>query len=251
MGFIRRLWQRTWPWLVKLSHAEAFVSALNFLRAVFTNPLLQGLIAAGVVLVWTVLTSDYGPYVFVLMLGVFTLTVIASKALSVKTILGETVAEALRRPAEIEYVEVYPHWIEQAVEDDRRRFREALKPISEPRVSLHLDDRTRPYVNFRFDYVNSSVFTLILSDITRGVEVGGTQLSGRFDFNRTAVSHGGVLHLNLQFVLDTDASVNYLKELVGQEKAINFKLGASIRTTTREDDSLEASLTFGEIFWRR
>lgn len=113
-------------------------------------------------------------------------------------------------------------------------------------MALDIGHRTRPTVTFQLAYVNTSVYTVRLSEVRGSVSYGGSTLAGHFDFGPVSVSHGDVLYVNLPFVLSAQASVKALQDHIDLGKALNLDL----RAVTLVAEAVENEDTIAPILIR-
>lgn len=147
-----------------------------------------------------------------------------------------------------------PVWVERPLRWDRENLKSTLHQMDERQhgnVAFSMDDEHRPSVSVAFRYVNASVFTMIFESIEGPLQIEGDVVSGAWDFRSFEVPHGQTFGLKLRWVVNTDASVSKIKQLISTGEKVHVNLDAvrlSIRA--KEEPGVTAKIGFPQQWWQ-
>jgi hypothetical protein len=153
-----------------------------------------------------------------------------------------------------------PDWLLEVVKHDAQTLAQALYQTDlspqNGHVFLRLDkteENHQPYVLFSFRYINWSVYTLLLDSLTGKVFADHQEIMGNFAWDKPVeIARQAPVRLNLRFLVTSDASVGYLKELTAKEQ-IYFGLDFVRLTLKAKEDSEvpPTDMRFSPQYWRK
>lgn len=114
-----------------------------------------------------------------------------------------------------------------------------------------VDDVTKPSIVFRFRYVNASVYTLVLEEASGRLQMAGLELASTLVFERREIQHNYEFVIVLQFMLTTEASQKYARDLIAKNMEIYFSLdNVKVVVSAKEDiDVAPIELRFPQQYW--
>src|SRR5919106_2708298 len=65
VDWLIKVWRKIQPYWQRVAHAETVVSVWEFIRPFITSPYFWSGIVAVLVIIWSIATSEFGPYAFV------------------------------------------------------------------------------------------------------------------------------------------------------------------------------------------
>jgi hypothetical protein len=129
-------------------------------------------------------------------------------------------------------------------------------PSQEGHITFDLDHKSEPSIIFTLRYINASIYTVLFKEIGGILQMEGGKATGFFSMSPFEARRGYPFSLSFKFVLNTDASVRSVRELVDlkteQKGYISFNLDAMKIKIAGEQSPYkhDHSLPITNQYWR-
>ena len=149
-----------------------------------------------------------------------------------------------------------PSWISSVLNGDRDNLGACFHIYGDPQVghvSFDLENKREPSIWFTFWMVNASIFEVHLEGgMVKGqVQADHELIAGHVKVKAQSAGHNGMLKLQVQHVISTDASVNAMKDLLAQRRLIVFDLGSvALEVIAEHDPQIRGALRIPQQNYR-